>query len=102
MRTPLVYLYISYTNITLILSYCIFKSNRILLFLYLRTDVPRAVEKYTVQILQEKSTGCKFFSVFLRVEYRITYSADTVPFRMCYCVSEVLYDRSDHVKVSVL
>jgi hypothetical protein len=48
----LLYLYISYTKITQILLYCIFQSNRILLFSYLRTDEPRAVEKYTVQILQ--------------------------------------------------
>ncbi len=31
----------------------------------------------------------------------LTYSADTVPFRICYCLTEVLYDRSDHVKASV-
>jgi hypothetical protein len=38
----------------------------------------------------------------LRVEYRITYSKSTVPFRICYCLTEVLYDCSDHVKASVL
>jgi len=38
----------------------------------------------------------------LRVEYRITYSADTVPFRIWYCLIEVLHDRSNHVKASVL
>ncbi len=54
-----------------------------------------------VQILQQRNTECKFFTV-LRVVYRITFSADTVPFRICYCITEVLYDRSDHVKASVL
>ncbi len=38
----------------------------------------------------------------LRVEYRITYSKSTVPFRICYCLTEVLYDCSNHVKASVL
>ena len=39
-------------KITQILSYCIFKSNRIYLFFNPRTDVAFAVEKYMVQIFQ--------------------------------------------------
>ncbi len=38
----------------------------------------------------------------MRDAYCITYSADTVPFRICYCLTEVLCDRSDYVKTSVL
>ena len=37
----------------------------------------------------------------LRVAYRITYSKGTIPLRICYCITEVLYDRSFHVKASV-
>jgi hypothetical protein len=38
----------------------------------------------------------------LRVGYCITYSKGTIPFRICYCLTEVLYDYSNHVKASVL
>ena len=32
----------------------------------------------------------------------IMYGADIVPFRICYCLTKVLCDRSDYVKSSVL
>ena len=59
-------------KITQILSYCIFKSNRIYLFFNSRTDVAFAVEKYMVQNFQQKPTRKKCFTVSGNV-YCITW-----------------------------